>query len=126
MANASELIAEWREMGPAAWAESAHGWIDVGGEPIRLAEWQSAVLRAWEAHSGERTTLAVSNVKKVGKTLLNAVLLCWRWLALPGEHFAVGNDLDQSAGRQFQMIAEMVRRNAYLDRKSTRLNSSHQ
>ncbi len=33
---------------------------------------------------------------------------------MPGEHYAVGNDLDQCAGRQFQQIAEMVKRNDYL------------
>jgi len=116
MSKVSELIAAWRELGPVFWSESQHGWIDVTGEPITLAPWQRATLSAWEAHRGEITTLAVSNVKKTGKTLLNAVLLCWRWLALPGEHFACANDLDQSAGRQFQMIAEMVRRNPYLRR----------
>lgn len=103
-------------MGPIGWAESSHGWIDVDGKQITLTPWQRACLQAWEAHSAEISTLAVSNVKKTGKTLLNAILLCWRWLSLPSEHFAVGNDLDQSAGRQFQMIADMVRRNAYLRR----------
>lgn len=103
-------------MGPIAWAESPHGWIGIDGKPITLEPWQRAILAAWEAHRDAVTTLAVSNVKKTGKTLLNAVMLAWRWLALPSEHFAVGNDLDQSAGRQFSMIADMVRRNPYLKR----------
>jgi hypothetical protein len=35
-------------------------------------------------------------------------------LSLPGQHFAAGNDLDQAAARSFAMVAEMVKRNAYL------------
>jgi phage terminase large subunit-like protein len=62
--------------------------------------------------------LAISNIKKTGKTFTNAVLLAWRWLSMPGEHFAIGNDLDQSAGRQFQQIADMIRRNPYLKRNA--------
>src|SRR3990167_3445733 len=116
MSRVSDLVREWREAGPVAWAESAYGWLDVDGEPIRLEPWQRAVLTAWEAHRDAVTTLAVSNVQKTGKTLLNAVLLAWRWLALPGEHFAAGNDFDQSAGRQFEMVASMVRRHPYLRR----------
>lgn len=122
MTRVNELVQEWRALGPVGWAESAHGWIDiappagVAGLPIILAPWQRACLNAWDAHRDMVTTLAVSNIKKTGKTLLNAVVLCWRWLALPGEHFAVGNDLDQSAGRQFSMIADMVKRNPYLKR----------
>lgn len=110
----TQLIETWRAMGPVSWAESRFGWLDVDGKPITLIPWQRAVLSAWEAQRDEITALAISNIKKTGKTFLNAVLLCWRWLVLPGEHFAAGNDLDQSSGRQFQMVSEMVRRNAYL------------
>ncbi len=110
----SELIQAWRDMGPVAWAESAYGWIGENGQPIVLTGWQRAVLQTWWKHRETTTTLAVSNIKKTGKTLMNGVLLAWRWLALPSQHFAVGNDLDQSAGRQFQMIAEMVKRHPYL------------
>ena len=53
----SELIQEWRALGPIGWAESAHGWIDIDGKPITLAPWQRAVLCAWEAHSDAVTTL---------------------------------------------------------------------
>ena len=116
MSKINELIATWREMGPVDWSESAHGWLDITGEPITLAPWQRAVLIAWEAHRGEITTLSVSNIKKTGKTTVNAVLLCWRWLSLPGLHFCCANDLDQSASLVFQMIADMTRRNAYLKR----------
>lgn len=114
--KAHELIETWRALGPIGWAESAHGWIDIDGKPITLTPWQRACLRAWEARRDTITTLAISNIKKTGKTFVNALVLCWRWLALPGEHFAVGNDLDQSAGRQFGMIADMVKRNPYLRR----------
>ena len=37
--------------------------------------------------------------------------------SLLGEHYCVGNDLDQSTSRQFQQISEMVRRNSYLSGK---------
>ena len=114
IAATEELIARWREVGPGAWCESPFGWTGDDGQSITLADWQRAVLSAWWECRADVTTLAISNIKKTGKTLINAVLLCWRWLALPGEHFAVGNDLDQSQGRQFQMIAEVVRRNPYL------------
>lgn len=115
----SELITAWRDMGPRAWAESPYGWIDIGGKPIALATWQRACLAAWETHRETISTLAISNLKKTGKTALNAILLAWRWLALPGEHFAVGNDLDQSSSRQFGMIGDMVTRHPYLARNTT-------
>lgn len=114
MATASELVREWRERGPVAWCEGPYGWTGDEGKSITLADWQRAVLSAWWDRRADVSTLAVSNVKKTGKTFVNGVLLAWRWLALPGEHFAVGNDLDQSAGRQFAMIAEMVKHNSYL------------
>jgi phage terminase large subunit-like protein len=108
------LIEHWRACGPIEWAEGAYGWIGIDGQPITLEPWERAALAAWWDNRDIVTTLAISNVKKTGKTFTNAVLLAWRWLALPGEHFAVGNDLDQSAGRQFQQIADGVKRNAYL------------
>lgn len=113
-----QLVKAWREMGPVNWAESSFGWTGDGGDgqSITLTAWQRAILLAWWDRRESITTLAVSNVKKVGKTLVNSILTAWRWLALPGEHFCCGNDLDQSAGRQFAMIAEMVKRNPYLYR----------
>ena len=112
MNNDLRLIEAWRERGPVAWAESQ--WIDVTGQPVRLTDWQRAVLSAWWDNREDVTTLAISNVKKTGKTFINAVLLCWRWLALPGQHFASGNDFEQSQARQFKEIAQMVERNDYL------------
>lgn len=118
-AMVDELIEQWRSMGPAEWAESEHGWIGMDKKPVELEPWQKAILSAWWDFRETVTTLAISNIKKVGKTFVDAVLLCWRWLALPGEHFAIGNDFDQSASRQFQEIAAMVRRNEYLRKNTT-------
>ena len=103
MTKTIELIERWRGLSPADWAESEYGWILPSGRPIVLADWQRAVLDAWYANP-DVSTVAVSAPKKVGKTLLNGLLLCWRWLCLPGEHFALGNDLDQSVARQFSEI----------------------
>jgi len=117
-----ELVNHWRDVGPIEWAEGPFGWIGIDGNPITLEAWQKAVLGAWWAHRDSISTLLISNIKKTGKTFLNGIVLAWRWLALPGEHFAVGNDLDQSAGRQFKQIADMVIRNEYLKR-NTRVSS---
>lgn len=114
MVDTAGYVSRLREIGPAAWAEGPYGWIDEDGKPIILTGWQKAVLNAWWLFRFDITTLAISNVKKTGKTLLDAILLCWRFLALPGVHFAVGNDLDQSTARQFGMIADMIKRNPYL------------
>ncbi len=114
MTPIDNLVTEWRAMGPVAWSEGPYGWIDIDGQPITLLSWQRAVLLAWWERREEVSTLAISNIKKTGKTLTNALLLAWRWLTLPGEHFAVGNDLDQSTGRQFAEIAAMVKRNPFL------------
>jgi hypothetical protein len=114
MTRDNELIKTWRETGPVKWAEGPGGWIDIDGQPIKLTLWQRAALTAYFEHRTDVSTFAISNVKKTGKTFLNGVLLAWRWLCLPGTHFAIGNDLDQSQARQFAMISEMVRRNPYL------------
>ena len=114
--KAITLIERWRELSPGDWAESEYGWILPNSKPIVLADWQRAVLDTWYANSNV-STLAISAPKKCGKTLLNAVLLCWRWLCLEGEHFAVGNDLDQSQARQFSEISDMVRRHPFLRSK---------
>lgn len=112
--NASKYIKELQERGPRRWAEGAHGWISAEGAPVSLELWQRAVLDLYFQHRGDISTLGISNVKKTGKTFLNAIVLAWRWLALPGQHFAAGNDLDQSQARQFQEIADMVKRNPFL------------
>jgi len=114
MSKASELVKHWREVGPIAWAQGVYGWIGPDGKPITLEPWQRAILAAWEASRGEISTVAISCVKKTGKTTVNAIFTAWRWLALPGTHFCSGNDFDQSAGLQFEMIGAMVRRHPYL------------
>lgn len=114
MSKIDELVREWRARGPVSWAEGPYGWTDIDGQPVKLTDWQRAVLAGWWDHRETVTTLGISNVKKSGKTFTNAVLLCWRWLAMPGLHFAVANDLDQAAARQFDEIANMARRNAFL------------
>ena len=110
----AELNEIWREQSPAAWAESKYGWVGTDGKPIKLHPWQRAVLDAWWEHKGDTSTLGISNIKKTGKTFLDAVLVAWRWLALPGLHFCVANDLDQAQARQFNEVLEMVRRNPFL------------
>lgn len=110
----AQLITTWRSIGPVAWAEGEYGWPDLDGRPVKLTPWQAAALNAWFQERETVTTFAVSNVKKTGKTFVNAVLTAWRWLALPGIHFAVANDLDQAVSRQFQEVSDMVRRNPFL------------
>ena len=115
----ADLVSTWRDIGPVAWAEGPFGWPGVDGQPVKLSPWQVAALEGWWSNRQTVTTFAVSNVKKTGKTFVNAVLTAWRWLALPGLHFCVANDLDQATSRQFQEIAEMVRRNPYLKENVT-------
>jgi phage terminase large subunit-like protein len=121
MTKLKGLAIEWRNLGPVAWAEHPYGWIHDDDRPIRLEPWQRAALEAWWRNRETVTTFAVSNVKKTGKTTLNAILLAWRWLALPGVHLAAANDRDQAEGRQFAMISDMVERHPLLSKhvKST-------
>jgi len=114
IAGIDKLIQEWRARGPVNWAQGPHGWIGIDGKPITLSPWQSAVLSAWWDNRETVTTLAISNIKKTGKTFSNSILTAWRWLALPGKHYCVANDLDQAQSLVFQEIAEMCRRNSFL------------
>lgn len=114
MARTDELITAWRDMGPVTWAESEHGFTMDDGKPITLEPWQRGVLDAWWENRDWVTELAISNVKKTGKTTLNAIITCWRWLSLPGEHFVAANRFDQAKGRQFAMVTRMVGRNNFL------------
>ena len=116
MGKTAQLIQRWRGLASADWAESEYGWIPPTGEPIALADWQRAVLDSWYANP-DVSRLAVEAPKKVGRTLLNGLLLYWRWLCLPGEHYAVANDLDQAVGRQFSEVSEMVRGHPFLRSK---------
>ncbi len=67
MSKMNELVQEWREMGPIAWAEGIYGWIGPDGKSVTLELWQRAVLAAWWEHREIVSTLAVSNIKKDGK-----------------------------------------------------------
>jgi phage terminase large subunit-like protein len=113
-AQAEKYTQTLQELGPVAWCEGPHGWTGEDGKPITLAPWQRAALSAWWENRQDVSTFAISNVKKTGKTFCDAVLLCWRWLALPGLHFAAANDLDQAQARQFSEISDMVRRSPFL------------
>jgi len=114
VSRVDSVAGEWRAIGPIIWAEHQLGWIMEDGKPITLTDWQRAALAAWWELRGSTSTLAISNVKKTGKTTLDAILLAWRWLALPGQHFVCANDFDQSQGLQFRMIAQMVERHPFL------------
>jgi phage terminase large subunit-like protein len=113
--QANDYCNALQSMGPVRWAQGPNGWISDNGRPVHLAPWQAAALNAWWTNRLDVATFAISNVKKTGKTFTNAVLLAWRWLALPGLHFTCGNDYDQAGARQFQEIADMVRRNPVLE-----------
>lgn len=113
-AQAEKYTQALQELGVVKWAEGPNGWTGEDGKPITLTPWQRAALNAWWKHRKDTSTFAISLPKKVGKTFLDAVLLAFRFLAYPGQHFACGNDLDQSQSRAFAMIAEMIRRNPFL------------
>jgi len=119
MMSLNELLVQWRDLGPTRWAEHQYGWIMVSGKPIVLEPWQKAVLTTWWEHRDTTTNLVISSIKKSGKTTLNAILLAWRWLVAPGEHYSAANDQDQSVGRQFQMVKTMIKRHPLL-RKHTK------
>ena len=76
-----KLTERWRAAGPARWAEHKYGWIMPDGRPITLAPWQRAVLDGWWKHRETTSTLAISNIKKTGKTTVNAIISAWRWRA---------------------------------------------
>lgn len=107
-----EVVAKWQAQGPVVWAEA--NWILPDGRLVKLAPWQRAILSAYWQRRESVSTLAISNVKKTGKTFVTAILTAFRWLAYPGDHFAVGNDLDQSAARQFGEVREMILRHPAL------------
>lgn len=114
--NIPTLIDEWCRLGPIGWAEDDYGWIIEGGTPIHLADWQRLILSEYWQRRESITTLFISTPKKSGKTLLDSLLTCYRWLTMPGVHFALGNDFDQAALLQADMIGEMVKRHPVLKR----------
>lgn len=110
------LLDEWSRLGPIGWAENDYGWITEAGAPIRLADWQRLILSEYWQRRDDISTLFVSSPKKSGKTLLNSLLTCYRWLTRPGVHFGLGNDFDQGAMLQADMIGEMIKRHPILKR----------
>lgn len=114
MAAITQLIDVWRDMPPIAWAENDYGWIVEAGHPIRLADWQRLILSEYWARREDISTLFISAPKKSGKTLLNSLLVSYRWLTRPGIHFALGNDFDQAALLQADMIGAMCKRHPLL------------
>jgi phage terminase large subunit-like protein len=116
------LIEEWQRLGPVGWAENDYGWIAETGKPITLADWQRLILGEYWQRREAVSTLFISAPKKSGKTLLNSLLTCYRWLTRPGIHFCLGNDWDQAAMLQAAMVGEMVKRHPLLKRyvKETR------
>lgn len=116
MATIHTLIDEWSKMPVADWAENDYGWILDNGSPIRLADWQRLILGEYWQRREDVSTLFISAPKKSGKTLLNSLLTCYRWLTRPGIHFGLGNDFDQGAMLQADMVGEMCKRHPVLKR----------
>ena len=116
MARIETLIDQWRGMSMIDWAEHSFGWIVEDGQPITLADWQRVVLTEYWQRRHEVSTLFISTVKKAGKTLLNSLIVTFRWLTIPNVHFVVGNDKDQSAELQINMIGAMIKRHPILSR----------
>jgi phage terminase large subunit-like protein len=116
MSSITHLVDTWSGMEPAAWAGHRYGWIMADGQPIILTPWQRVILSEYWRRRSDVSTLFVSTVKKSGKTLLDSLLLAYRWLTIPSVHFAVGNDQDQSAELQTTMISAMALRHPILSR----------
>lgn len=116
MSMITRLVDEWAEAGPVVWAEDDYGWITEAKEPIILADWQRLILSEYWTRRADIMTLFISAPKKSGKTLLNSLLTCHRWLTRPGIHFCLGNDWEQGAMLQAAMVGEMVKRHPLLKR----------
>lgn len=110
------LISEWQQLSPIEWAENPYGWILEDGQPITLADWQRLILAEYWQRQADVSSLFISTVKKAGKTALNSLLVCYRWLTIPGLHYTVANDQAQSEELQFNFVAEMVKRHPVLKR----------
>ena len=116
MGKIDALMEQWRGMSPIEWAEHPFGWIGDTGQSITLAEWQRVILSQYWQRRHDVSTLFISTTKKAGKTLLNSLVTCYRWLTIPSVHFVVGNDKDQSAELQINMIGAMIKRHPVLSR----------
>jgi phage terminase large subunit-like protein len=95
------------------WAEA--NWIvPETGELIGLRPWQRVVLLSMFPADGSPSrweTFLISTIKKAGKTTLNAIATTYAVFTRHGETaYVVANDLEQSVGRVFELIADQVRR----------------
>jgi hypothetical protein len=95
------------------WAE-ANWRLPESGRLIVLAPWERAVLTAMFPLDGSPSpweTFLLSTSKKAGKTTINAIATAYAALTFPAPEtaYVVGNDLDQSTGRVFVLIADALR-----------------
>jgi phage terminase large subunit-like protein len=92
---------------------------DEKGRPFRLSAYQRRVLeRAFAWDSQGRLLVSVflwGEMKKSGKTFLAAALaLWWAFTNSNTEVLCAANDLDQSVGRVFKTIVQILRQNPAL------------
>ena len=94
------------------------------GQPFSLLPHQREFLRLAFAFNGAGKllfeTFIWSCIKKSGKTFLNALLVIW-WAYTqepPNELYCCANDLEQSIGRVFKMIAGIIKNNPGLARSA--------
>ena len=95
------------------WAET--NWrLPESGQTIVLAPWERAVLTAMFPEDGTPSkweTFLISTPKKAGKTTANAIATCYAALTFPAPEtaYVLANDMDQSQGRVFVLIADALR-----------------
>ena len=110
--NYEKLAAAWRETPVHVFVPKY--CINDEGEYFTPHAWQNSVMKAYWQHRFDTDTLVISNIKKSGKTTLNAWITMHRFLTLPGEHACAANDREQAQNRVFSMIEDMCRRNSLL------------
>jgi phage terminase large subunit-like protein len=89
------------------------------GQPWRLSAYQRTVLALAFAVAPLRILLW-SEPKKSGKTFVNAALGLWWGFTRPNtEIIVVANDLEQSVGRVFKTMADLIKHNPALKASAT-------
>jgi phage terminase large subunit-like protein len=90
------------------------------GRPFRLLEHQRRILgRAFAFGADGKlpyTTIVWSEIKKSGKTAINAVVVLW-WAITqeaPNEILLLANDQEQSMGRVFKACTDLIKQNPAL------------
>lgn len=106
---------------------------DEKGRPFRLAEHQRRVLAKafqWERNASDEIDrlllrlLLWGEMKKSGKTFLAACLALWWGFIVPNtEIIIVANDLEQSIGRVFKTVVQILKANSAL-MKSAKIQSA--